>query len=219
MSVTPRGQGTLAEDFDASRPTALGEQLRQFQVVHFSAHGRVDRENPEMSGIVLSMVNPRGEQEHGFLPLHDIYNLNLSAELVVLSACDSGLGKDIKGEGLVGLTRGFMYAGARSVVASLWQVDDAATAELMTHFYREMLVKGATPTAALRAAKVAVWQQEGRSAPYFWAAFVLQGDPDAVVVVGPEEPLFRPSTLLFGLTALAAAVFTLKRLWVNLRRP
>src|SRR5207253_1831184 len=123
-----------------------------------SAHGRVDRENPEMSGIVLSMVNRRGEQENGFLQLHDIYNLNLSAELVVVSACDSGLGKDIEGEGLVGLTRGFMYAGARSVVATLWQVDDAATAELMTRFYREMLVKGATPSAALRAAKVAVWQ-------------------------------------------------------------
>lgn len=219
MSVTPRGQGVIAQGFDAGRPAALGERLRQFQVVHFSAHGRVDRENPEMSGIVLSMVNERGGLENGFLQLHDIYNLNLSAELVVVSACDSGLGKDIKGEGLVGLTRGFMYAGARSVVASLWQVDDAATAELMTRFYREMLAKGASPIAALREAKVAVWQQDGRSAPFFWAAFVLQGDPDAVVVVGPAEPLVRPSTLLFALAVAVAAVFALKRLWANLHRP
>ncbi|HEY1402487.1 MAG TPA: CHAT domain-containing tetratricopeptide repeat protein, partial [Pyrinomonadaceae bacterium] len=131
MSMTPRGQATLATGFDASRSTALGELLRQFQVVHFSTHGRIERENPEMSGIVLSMVNRQGDADNGFLQLHDIYNLNLSAELVVISACDSGLGEDIKGEGLVGLTRGFMYAGARSVVASLWQVDDAATAELM----------------------------------------------------------------------------------------
>lgn len=222
MSVTPRGQGALAEDFDASRSTALGEQPRQFQVVHFSAHGRVDRDEPEMSGIVLSMVNRRGAPENGLLQLHDIYNLNLSAELVVLSACDSGLGKDVKGEGLVGLTRGFMYAGARGVVASLWQVDDAATAELMTRFYREMLARGAKPAAALRAAKVAAWQQEGRSPPYFWAAFVLQGDPDAVVVVGPGEPPVRASTLLFALAALAAlaaAVFALRRLGANPRRP
>jgi CHAT domain-containing protein len=193
--------------------------LQQFQIIHFSTHGRVDRENPEMSGIVLSMVNRQGGQENGFLQLHDIYNLNLSAQLVVVSACDSGLGKDIKGEGLVGLTRGFMYAGARSVMASLWQVDDAATAELTVHFYREMLVKGATPSAALRAAKVAMWQQEERSAPYFWAAFVLQGDPDAIVVVGPEEPLIRPLMLLFVLVALAVIVFALWRLAARRRRP
>jgi CHAT domain-containing protein/tetratricopeptide (TPR) repeat protein len=219
MSMTPRGQGVLVTDFNASRSTALGELPRQFQVVHFSTHGRVERENPEMSGIVLSMVNRQGQPENGFLQLHDIYNMNLSAELVVISACDSGLGEDIRGEGLVGLTRGFMYAGARSVVASLWQVDDAATAELMAHFYREMLVKGATPSGALRAAKVAMWQQEGRSAPYFWAAFILQGDPDAVVAVGPAEPLVRPRTLVFLLAALVAVVFALRRLGTGLRRP
>jgi CHAT domain-containing protein/tetratricopeptide (TPR) repeat protein len=219
MSMTPRGQGALVTDFNASRTTALGELPQQFQVVHFSTHGRVERENPEMSGIVLSMVNRQGQPENGFLQLHDIYNMNLSAELVVISACDSGLGEDISGEGLVGLTRGFMYAGARSVVASLWQVDDAATAELMAHFYREMLVKGATPSGALRAAKVAMWQQEGRSAPYFWAAFILQGDPDTIVVVGPAEPLVRPRTLVFFLAALVAAVFALRRLAAALRRP
>ncbi len=218
VSMTSRGQGRIVTGFDASRATALGDLLQQFQAVHFSTHARIDRENPEMSGIVLSMINREGNPENGFLQLHDIYNLNLSAELVVISACDSGLGEDVKGEGLVGLTRGFMYAGSRSVVASLWQVDDAATAELMTHFYREMLVKGAMPTAALRAAKVAVWQQKGRNAPYFWAAFVLQGDLDSVVTVGTAEPHDWSRILVLFLTVLAAVIVTHRLIGIRLRR-
>jgi CHAT domain-containing protein len=218
MSMTPHGQGGLVTGFDANRATALGDLPLEFQAVHFSTHARIDRENPEMSGIVLSMINREGLPENGFLQLHDIYNLNLSAELVVISACDSGLGEDIKGEGLVGLTRGFMYAGSRSVVASLWQVDDAATAELMTHFYREMLAKGAMPTAALRAAKVAVWQQKGRSAPYFWAAFVFQGDLDSVVKVGPAEPLNWSRMLVIFFTVLAAVVVTHRLISIRSRR-
>lgn len=218
MSMTPRGQGGLVTGFDASRATALGELPLQFQAVHFSTHARIDRKNPEMSGIVLSMINREGLPENGFLQLHDIYNLNLSAELVVISACDSGLGEDIKGEGLVGLTRGFMYAGSRSVVASLWQVDDAATAELMTHFYREMLAKGAMPTAALRAAKVAVWQQKERSAPYFWAAFVFQGDLDTVIMAGPAEPLNWSRMLVLFLAVLAAVVVTHRLIGIRSRK-
>lgn len=219
LSVTPRGQGALAAGFDANRSTALGEQLQQFQIVHFSTHALVNREHPEMSSIVLSMVNKQGEPENGLLQLHDIYNLKLSAELVVLSACDTGLGKDIGGEGLVGLTRGFMYAGARNVMASLWQVDDAATAELMKHFYREMLVKGSPPTAALRAAKIAVWQQKRRSAPYFWSSFVLQGEPDVVVVVGPEEKRVSTLTLALVLAALAAGAYAFRRFRRRGRQP
>ncbi|MBC7912315.1 MAG: CHAT domain-containing protein, partial [Pyrinomonadaceae bacterium] len=106
----------------------------------------------------------------------EIYNLKLSAELLVLSACQTGLGKEIKGEGLIGLTRGFMYAGSQRVAASLWKVDDAATAELMARFYRGMLKEGHTPAAALRTAQVEMWQQKQWRAPYYWAAFVLQGE-------------------------------------------
>jgi CHAT domain-containing protein len=112
----------------------------------------------------------------GFLRLHDIYNLNLPADLVVLSACNTGLGKDVKGEGLVGLTRGFMYAGASSVMASLWKVDDEATAELMKQFYRGMLKDGLPPAAALRRAQVTMWRQKAWRSPYYWAAFTLQGE-------------------------------------------
>jgi CHAT domain-containing protein len=102
--------------------------------------------------------------------------LKLPADLVVLSACQTGLGKEIKGEGLVGLTRGFMYAGATRVVVSLWNVNDRATADLMTTFYRKMLRENQRPAAALRAAQVEMWRQRQWQAPYYWAAFVLQGE-------------------------------------------
>ncbi|PYU88813.1 MAG: hypothetical protein DMG08_23885, partial [Acidobacteria bacterium] len=133
-------------------------------------------EYPELSGLVLSLVDEKGNPQDGFLRLRDIYNLKLSAELVVLSACDTALGKDVKGEGLVGIVRGFMYAGAPRVVASLWKVDDDATAELMKQFYQRIFQGGLAPAAALREAQIAMWQQKQWRSPYYWAAFVLQGE-------------------------------------------
>src|SRR6185295_6516552 len=109
---------------------------------------------PELSGIVLTMVDRSGASTNGLMPLHDIYNLELSSELTVLSACQMALGKEIRGEGIVGLTHGFMAAGSKSVVASLWKVDDRATATLMADFYEAMLDKGMPPVAALRFAKL-----------------------------------------------------------------
>ncbi|MGI8997186.1 MAG: CHAT domain-containing protein, partial [Pyrinomonadaceae bacterium] len=117
-----------------------------------------------------------GQPVAGFLRLNEIYNLKLNAELVVLSACRTGLGKEIKGEGLIGLTRGFMYAGSPRVVASLWKVDDVATAELMKRFYQKMLRDHLRPAAALRAAQVEMWRQPRWQSPYYWAAFQLQGE-------------------------------------------
>jgi CHAT domain-containing protein len=125
---------------------------------------------------VLSLVDEQGKPQDGFLRVHEIYNLNLPAELVVLSACQTGLGKEIKGEGLVGLTRGFMYAGARRVVVSLWNVNDKATAELMQRFYRGILKGNQTPAAALRTAQTEMWRQKQWHSPYYWAAFVQQGE-------------------------------------------
>ena len=125
---------------------------------------------------MLSLVDAQGKPQDGFLRLHEIYSLKLPAELVVLSACQTALGKEIKGEGLVGLTRGFMYAGAARVLASLWKVDDRATAELMKQFYQGMIKDGLRPAAALRAAQVAMWKQQRWQEPYYWAAFVLQGE-------------------------------------------
>ena len=176
MAVTPSEQGLEALDFNASRATATSSELGQYRMIHFATHGLLDSEHPELSGLVLSLVDEHGAPVNGFLDLADVYNLNLSAELVTLSACETGLGKDVKGEGLVGLTRGFMYAGARRVVASLWRVDDAATAELMGRFYKGMLQEGLQPTVALRQAQIQMSKQERWADPYFWGAFTIQGE-------------------------------------------
>lgn len=173
----PANRRLAALNFNASRVTATSTALSAYRYLHFATHGLLNSQHPELSGVVLSLVNEQGRAQDGFLRLHDIYQLRLNAELVVLSACQTGLGREVRGEGLIGLTRGFMYAGAPRVVASLWKVDDAATAELMSRFYRGILKEGKTPAAALRAAQIEMWQQPNwRRSPFYWAAFVLQGD-------------------------------------------
>ena len=176
VSLVPRGSGLLLTGFDANRDQVSSEVLSEFRILHFATHGIVDDEHPELSGIILSLVDEQGQSRNGFLRLHDIYQLTLPADLVVLSACRTGLGKDVRGEGIVGLTRGFMYAGAKGVVATLWQVDDDATAFFMEHFYTALLRDNATPAAALQSAKREMWRHDKWRQPYFWAAFVLQGE-------------------------------------------
>jgi CHAT domain-containing protein len=177
LSVTPKASSLRALDFNASRMTAMGEELRQYRMVHFATHGFLNKTHPELSGIVLSLVDQQGKPQDGFLQLHDVYNLDLPAELVVLSACQTGLGKAVWGEGLVGLTRGFMYAGARRVVASLWGVQDLATAELMKRFYGAMLgEKKMKPAEALRAAQIEMWKMQRWRSPYYWGGFMLYGE-------------------------------------------
>jgi CHAT domain-containing protein len=154
----------------------MSEELSKYRIIHFATHGVLDLEHPELSGIVLSMVDEKGQPQDGYLRLHDIYNLNLPAELVVLSACQTGIGKQVRGEGLIALTRGFMYAGAKSVLASLWKVDDAATSELMAEFYKQMFTNKLKPAAALRAAQVKMSHQKRWQSPYYWAGFFLQGE-------------------------------------------
>ena len=165
-----------ALDFDASRLTATSPGLADYRIVHFATHGIVNNQHPALSGVVLSLVDKDGQSLDGFLRLHDIYNLRLGSDLVVLSACQTALGKNIRGEGMVGLVRGFMYAGAPRVVASLWDVKDEATAELMKRFYRKMLVDKQSPAAALRAAQLTMSKETRWSAPYYWAGFVIQGE-------------------------------------------
>lgn len=176
LEATPAGECRQALDFDASRATATDPSLAQYRIVHFATHGLLDSNHPELSGLVLSLVDKDGKKVDGLLGLEDIYNMNLPAELVVLSACETGLGEEIQGEGLLGLTRGFMYAGATRVVASLWSVDDAATAELMGRFYRAMEKEGKRPAAALREAQIETWKERRWSDPYYWAGFQLQGE-------------------------------------------
>jgi CHAT domain-containing protein/Tfp pilus assembly protein PilF len=175
-SLVPTSMRLEDLDFAASKAAATSDALSQYRMVHFATHGLLDSAHPELSGVVLSMVDEKGLAVDGFLRLHDIFNLNLPADLVVLSACQTGLGKEIQGEGLVGLTRGFMYAGAPRVVVSLWSVNDQATSELMVRFYKGMLVDKLRPAAALKAAQMSMWKDPRWSTPYYWAAFTLQGE-------------------------------------------
>ena len=165
----------VALDFDASRANVLTDGLTRFRLVHFATHGVVDARHPEMSGLILSLVDRRGKRQDGYLRLGDIYKLKLSADLVVLSSCDSALGRDLESEGIIGLPRGFLYAGAKSVIASLWKVNDDATATLMSRLYAR-IKKGESPSSALRGAQLEMVQDEHWANPYYWAAFVLQGD-------------------------------------------
>ena len=176
LSAAQNEPGLKALDFKASRATAASDELGRYRIVHFATHGLLDSQRPELSGLVLSLVDENGKPQDGFLRLRQIYNLRLPAELVVLSACQTGLGKEVKGEGLVGMTRGFMYAGAARVAASLWQVNDAATAELMKRFYRGMLQEKLRPAAALRAAQIEMWKTRQWQSPFYWGAFALQGE-------------------------------------------
>jgi CHAT domain-containing protein len=166
----------LARGFAANRDAVLNADLADYRYIHFATHGLVDARYPGLSALVLSQFDAQGRPLDGFLRLNDIYNLKLGADLVVLSACDTALGREVRGEGLIGLTQGFITAGARTVVASLWQVPDRATAELMRNFYHFMLDEGLAPAAALRKAQLASAAQRRWSDPYFWGAFVLVGD-------------------------------------------
>jgi CHAT domain-containing protein len=175
-SLTSSDSLVKATDFQANRQIATNGELAHYRIVHFATHGLLNSDRPELSGLVLSLIDEAGNQQDGFLRMHEIYNLQMPADLIVLSACQTALGKEIKGEGLVGLTRGFMYAGAQRVVASLWQVDDLATAELMKRFYRGMLKDGLRPAQALRNAQLELLKQKRWSSAFFWAPFCIQGE-------------------------------------------
>ena len=166
----------IARDFQASRAVLEKIDFSRYAILHFATHGLFDPKNPKKLGLYLSMVDEAGQDQEGFITMQDVYNLRVPVSLVVLSACRTGLGEDVRGEGLIGLTRGFMHAGASSVVASLWKVDDEATAELMKYFYTNMLKKGMRPAAALREAQNTLRQNPQWRAPHFWAGFILQGE-------------------------------------------
>ncbi|MFL6291424.1 MAG: CHAT domain-containing protein, partial [Thermoanaerobaculia bacterium] len=176
IKAVAQGRETLFTGPDATRELVTSGRLQPFRALHFATHGILDSEHPEQSGLVLSQRDARGNPIDGFLSLQDLYALRLQADLVVLSGCDTGLGRELRGEGLVGLTHGFLHAGASQVVASLWPIRDRASAELMQSFYRSMLRDGLRPTAALRAAQIEMLNQRTKRDPYFWAAFVAQGD-------------------------------------------
>ncbi|MCI0389220.1 MAG: tetratricopeptide repeat protein [Acidobacteria bacterium] len=174
--LAPAGTSRLAHGFDATIAAATNSEMAEYRYVHFATHGIVNNQHSELSGILLSLVDKEGREQNGFLRSGEVYNLNLPAEVVTLSACQTALGKDVRGEGLIGLTRGFMHAGAARVVASLWNVEEDGTKELMIRFYRGMLKQKLRPAAALRQAQTSMLGQPEWRSPYYWSAFILQGE-------------------------------------------
>jgi CHAT domain-containing protein len=166
----------VALDDQANLHLAQGPKLARYSVLHFATHGIFNTQEPALSGLVLSLVDREGKPQDGFLQLADVFNLKLAADLVVLSACESGLAEQVKGEGLVGLTRGFLYAGSSRVLVSLWKVDDVATARFMEYFYKALLQRRLPPSQALVAAQQQLRSIPELASPYYWGAFVLQGE-------------------------------------------
>ena len=176
LALVPPPERFEALGFEASRTMVFSGKLSHYRILHFATHGLLNARHPELSGVVLSLVDKNGRLQDGFLRVHDLLHLSLPADLVVLSACRTALGKEVRGEGLVGLTHGFLVAGAGRVVVSLWNVNDLATAELMERFYRHLLAGGMRPAEALRAAQLSMFREERWTAPYYWAGFTLQGE-------------------------------------------
>ena len=163
----------LAQGFDASVETVLSPAMQGYRIWHLATHGVYDESMPEFSGLVFSMIGPDGSPRLGVLKAHDIARLNVPAELVVLSACDSAAGENVSGEGVMGLSYAFLHAGARQVISTLWSVDDARSRELMIVFYQEFMRNGGNAAEALRQSQLTVMRQHSNSAPYYWAGFEL----------------------------------------------
>jgi len=162
-------QGTATEDQIKNK-----NGLSEYKYIHFATHGILDEQNPGRSGLVLSQ--DQDSPEDGILRADEITALNLNADLVVLSACQTGIGKMIRGEGMIGLSRSFIYAGAPAVVVSLWSVSDQSTSLLMQRFYKNLVEEHLSKAEALQQARISLLKDEQFAHPFFWAPFVLTGD-------------------------------------------
>jgi CHAT domain-containing protein/tetratricopeptide (TPR) repeat protein len=162
--------------FSATRENLLNLKTDDYKIIHFATHGLTNEERPELSGIVLSRFDEKGQKLNQFFRIQDIYGMNLNADLVVLSACETGIGKEVKGEGLMSLNNAFLQTGAKSVMASLWKVEDGATLALMKNFYTEMADENLTPSEALRRAQIKLRENPSYRSPFYWAAFTMHGD-------------------------------------------
>jgi CHAT domain-containing protein len=178
LAKTSGAQADVWLDLDASEDNIDARDISKYRVLHIATHGLLNAERPQFTGLVLSLVGNKSED--GFLRTDEVFNLRLGSPLVMLSACETGLGKEKRGEGVMGLTRAFMYAGAPTVGVSLWSVADKSTAELMTDFYKRLLAPassaGVSASAAMRDAQLAMISGKKYSAPFYWAPFVLVGD-------------------------------------------
>jgi CHAT domain-containing protein len=177
LKLVPPSRSFAKFGFDATKQAAEDPGLARYRIVLFATHGLLDPREPALSGLVFSLFAPDGTPRDGYLRLNDVFNLTLPVDLVVLSACESGQGKVVGGEGLVGITRGFLYAGAERLVVSLWEVNDRAAARLMAKFYRAVLASDhVRPAAALRRAQIAMIREGKWRHPWYWAPFIIQGE-------------------------------------------
>jgi CHAT domain-containing protein len=169
------GEADVWLDMDASEDNLGSRDVTKYRIIHVATHGLLNAERPQFTGVVLSLVGNKASD--GFVRTDEVFNLRLGSPLVMLSACETGLGKEKRGEGVMGLTRAFMYAGAPTVGVSLWSVADKSTADLMTDFYKRLLsADNITSSSALREAQLAMISDKKYSAPFYWAPFVLVGD-------------------------------------------
>ncbi len=175
LAKSSGAQADVWLDLDANEDSLATKDISKYRIIHVATHGLLNAERPQFTGVVLSLVGNKNAD--GFLRTDEVFNLRLGGPLVMLSACETGLGKEKRGEGVMGLTRAFMYAGAPTVGVSLWSVADRSTAELMTDFYKRLLsANGPASTSALREAQLSMIAGKKYSAPFFWAPFVLVGD-------------------------------------------
>jgi CHAT domain-containing protein len=173
--LTAPGASLNMIGFGASRNALLAANLDPYSILHVATHAITYPTQPELSAIVLSLYDQRGVPVDGFLHMYEVAGMRLNSQLVVLSACDTALGRKLEGEGPLGISRTFLSAGASGVVATLWAVDDAATAQFMTAFYRGILKEKLTPAAAHRSAQFFVRSQARWANPYYWAGFIYTG--------------------------------------------
>lgn len=189
--------------FSANRERLINANVSDYKILHFATHGIIDENRPELSGIVLSRFDENGQKRDEFFRLHDIYGMNLNSDLVVLSACYTGVGKEVKGEGLMSLNNAFLSVGAKSVLSSLWKVEDGATLELMKNFYEAMANEHLTPSKALQQAQIKMLTSERYKSPFYWAAFTVQGDFKNVPQISNSVAVWKyflpmPVILFFG---------------------
>ncbi len=175
-NLIDKNEANVRTDFEANLENIENTNLKDYRILHFATHGLLNSSRPELSGLVFSLYDKNGEKQDGFLSLNSIYNLDISSDLIVLSACQTALGKDVRGEGLIGMSRGFLYAGSNRIIASLWKVDDSATAEFMKRFYTNHLQKGMSASKALQQTKTEIKKIPRYRSPYYWSAFTLLGD-------------------------------------------
>ena len=196
---------TVVTGFAANRDRVLNSDLADYKVIHFATHGIFNEENPDLSGILLSLYDERGATSEGFIRAADIYGMNLNADMIVLSSCNSGVGKEVRGEGMIGLNAAFLQAGSHSVVSSLWKVDDNATEILMREFYGAMADGSSTPAQALRKAQLSMMHDVRYRSPFYWAAFTMHGDPDVRVTFSSSRHLYL--AMIIGLGVIGALLF------------